>query len=324
MPICYWNLCHCPDAQPCSEHSGLGCSRWGSQTIQSLSQVSDPITHDAELAAVALDNDQAEANRLRQDLERKKADLEREKNDLEQAFNSADSYSERRAVARRIEGMYDRLAKIQPELQQTIADLNTLNARASVRGALIGTYLIVPYSSASGYCACYTEKQNRLAAIASQRAAEVAKLTPLFAQRAAIGQQVLGLFSSLPNPANIFKITGSLTFVAMLIAFIFLGIKAALIALLIGLIVIAIILITMIILLLSIDSQIMAVRQRIVRLDLQYYRLQSISTCVRPAAGSSTTTGSGADENSWWKEIVGPEAPETPAPPPKIETPSHP
>ena len=106
MPNCYWRLCTRPDTQPCPEHTGLACGRWNGQQVTALTQVSDAITRDAELAIQRLDADSSATDAVRQRLEQRKTDLERIKSDLESAINSADTYAKRRQATRMLEPAY--------------------------------------------------------------------------------------------------------------------------------------------------------------------------------------------------------------------------
>jgi hypothetical protein len=327
MPNCHWTLCSCPDQQPCPEHAGWNCGRWTNVLVTSLAQISDAVTRDAEVALVALDQDRSRVESIQRDLERQRDELERERQELEQMFRAADSVGERRVVAGRAQAMYDRLPQLNQQLQQVVTDLATLSSRVTAVGGAISTYLIVPYSSPTGYCTCYDEKRNRLAALAGQRSQQMSALRPLLAQRGTLMNQLTPLFGLVPNTANPIRVMGTLTVIAALAAFVLTGWFGGVIIALIGGVILILMLISILIIITGVDQQIMAVRSRIVSVDLQYYRLQAISTCQQPPAGGpgvAPPTPPGVtppmppavvDENAWWTETTRPEAPATtPAP----------
>ena len=128
---------------------------------------------------------------------------------------------QRRQTARQIEQAYGRIGQIRAEAQQTMSDLDSINARSSSAGAMIAMSLIIPYTSASGYCACYDTKRGRLAAIASEIARQQARLTPLLMRKNAIRQEVFGTFSSLPTRPTVLRMLLSIAFAVAIIAFIF-------------------------------------------------------------------------------------------------------
>lgn len=303
MASCFWSKCTCPDVQPCPEHTGLACGRWGGLQVTAEAQVADAVTRDAELAIIRLDEDQRRLDTVRARMEQRRDELQRERDDLARALESASTFGERRAAARQLEAAYRRAGDVQAELQQVMTDLASISAGAGSAGGLISTYLIVPYTSGTGYCDCYTDKCNRLAALAGQRAVQVAALGPLFAQKATLSNQFFGAFGQVPNPANVLRVTSSLTFLGVIAAFLLFGIKGALIALIVGGIAIIVILLAILLMLIDIDAQIMRIRQQIVRLDLTCYRQQAISTCIRGASATTRAPGGGpGDDNAWWWE----------------------
>jgi hypothetical protein len=302
MPNCYWRLCTCPDTQPCPEHTGLACGKWNGLHVTALTQVSDAITRDAELAIQRLNSDSTEADAIRQRLEQRKRDLERIKADLDTAINTANSFSERRQAARMLQDAYRRIGETQQEIGQVQTDLDSINARASNAGWRVTLALIVPYTSASGYCACYTTKQNWLAAIASQRATLTPQVTALSVQRTAVANRVIVMWGRLPMLSDIMKGLGTLTTIAAIAAYMIFGWKIALIAVVIGLLLIAILVVTTCIQLAQVSAQLLAVRQQIVKADLRYYRQQSISTCRTPpkVIGDGPRSDPDDDENAWF------------------------
>jgi hypothetical protein len=313
MAACYWGPCHCPDAEPCAEHAGYNCGRWNTIAVQNLSQIQDALTRDAELAITALAADQRRVNDIRRRLERRRDELEREKNDVERALGAASSIGERRVAADRLQRLYDRVPTLHKELLQAVTDLSSINASARLAGSQISLSLIVPYSSPSGYCACYDVKRDRLAAIATQRDRQRQALTPLLMQRGHVLNQFNNLFSLVPDPNNLLKVFTTIAIGAAILVFILAGALTAQIAFLLGVIAFYVILFMLLAELASVDRQIMAVRQRMVGLDLAYYRLQSISTCQQPPAAPPPpgttplppgTTPPPAGENAWLPQVI--------------------
>jgi hypothetical protein len=321
MPLCYWTLCHCPDQRPCVEHTGFHCGLWNGTAVRTPADVNDALTRDAELALVRLDRDSTQLDTLEARLSAERDELEREQRELEDALQRG-ALGERRATINRLEVAYARLPGIRQDMRGVLADLDSLNARITSAGGLISTFLVVPYTSPTGYCACYDEKRRRLHPLVGQRAASAAMLAQPFAQRAAITGQVRSWFTQLPSQSNVMSTLGSVTFFAALFMFLLFGKVAAFFAVMVGLLLIAITLIDMIIALLRLDRQIMSIRRRIVKLDLLYYRVQSISTCQPPAlpgTGTGVTPPPPIDDNAWWVELnESGNAPGTsPSPPPE-------
>jgi hypothetical protein len=337
MPTCYWTKCSCPDQQPCNEHAGWNCGRWGNVLVTDLATINDAVTHDAEVALVALDQDRARVDAIEQDLLQKRDELERERREIDQMFRAAGSRGERRLVADRVQAAYDRLPQLNQQLQQVLTDLNTLASRVTAVGGVISTYLIVPYSSPTGYCTCYDEKRNRLAAIDGQRGRLMSELRPLLAQRATYVNQLTPLFGLVANTSNPIRVMSTVAFIAALATWVLVGWFSAAIVALIGAFVLILMLIGILLIIAGVDKQIMRVRSRIVTLDLQYYRLQQITTCQQPppvgpplppgttppgtppgtTPPGTTPPGTAppvTDENAWWIETTGPELPSTPPP----------
>ena len=298
MSVCYWGKCTCPDHEPCAQHAGFQCGYWNGTLIQDPTQVNDALTRDAEMGLFALDADRDLVRDMRVQIEQKRADLKNERDDIDRVLSGPSSFGQRRQTARKIEQAYSRLGQIRSESRQVVADLDSINARASSAGALISTYLIIPYTSSAGYCSCYDTKRDRLATIATQIAQQNARLTPLFIRRNAIHQEFIRTFSLLPNRTTVFRMLGSIVFLAAIIVFIFLNAAAAVITAIVGLLLIAVVLLDTIINLMDIEDQIMAIRQNIVRLNLAYYRMQSIATCLEAPLPEEE------DENIWWKQAV--------------------
>lgn len=312
MALCYWTKCSCPNQQPCAEHAGWNCGRWGNVVVTDVSVIDDTVTRDAERALVALDQNRQRVETFQRDLEQKRAELELERREVERMLGAARSMGERRVAARRLEAAYDRLPQLNQQLQQVLSDLAVLTSRASAIGGAISTYLIVPYSNPTGYCTCYDDKRGRLAALAGPRSQHQATLSSLLAQRGSLMAQVTPTFSSVPSHADPIKVILSISVAAALILFIISGAGAAIIGFLLGIILLNILLFSTALSVMDIDRQVMVVRSRIVALDLQYYRLQQITTCQQPPAAPPLppgTTPAVSDENAWWVELTRPQHP---------------
>ena len=220
----------------------------------------DGITRDAEIGIIALDSDRDEVDILKDEFEQLKIDLENEKNEIEQGLNNSTGIGNRRQTARRIEQAYVRLGEINNRSQQVMADFDSINARATNAGALISTYLIVPYTNPVGFCDCYEEKKDRLAPIDTQANIQRRRLGPLFAQLNSVKSQVFNTISLIPGQTTTIRIVGSLTFLAAILAFILFGWNAAILVAIIGLLVLAMVLIDYILTAMDVQKQILAIR----------------------------------------------------------------
>ena len=308
MPICYWELCHCPDATPCNEHQGWNCGLWNGQVVQTPQVIRDAITRDAELALIRLDEDDRTRETLKAALEARAEELDDEAEELTRMRSAAKSIGDRGVVVSRMQQAQRRLEQVDVELRRVIADLDAMNARASKAGDLISTYLIVPYASQTGYCACYDTKRARLDAIASQRDVFGAQLSVLLAQRGTVVNQVVGLLAGMPSSGNLIQVTGSLALAFAIVAYVLFNLVTAYFVFMAGLIAIVAILASILVGLILIDDAIARVRRRIVKLDLAYYRLQAISTCQKPALPAGTKpVGFLGSENAWLEELGVPE-----------------
>src|SRR5256885_256098 len=109
MPACYWQLCHCPDVDPCSEHDGVECSMAGGTTVTAESQINDAITSALEAALLMMDRDQIEIDAAKTTLEVQKTLLETEKIEIDRDIKAAKNRTERRAVLERAEKTNERI-----------------------------------------------------------------------------------------------------------------------------------------------------------------------------------------------------------------------
>ena len=123
--------------------------------------------------------------------------------------------------------------------------------------------------------------------------------TPLFAQRNAVVGQVTNSLSAIPNRTTTPRIIGSITFAFAVIAFIFIGLSAAVLVAIVGLLILAMVLMDYVITLVTVDKQILALSQQMVRLDLGYYRFQSISTCM-----NAKTLKESEEKVSWFQNVL--------------------
>jgi hypothetical protein len=314
MAQCYWRLCECPDNQPCTEHTGFFCSTFDGATVSGPNEVNDNVTRDAEMALVRLRNHSDEIERLRSEIEAKKAGLERMKADIENGIANAQTFAQRRVVADQILAGRQYLLRLEPQINQAIADLASLGGQITSAGSLVGLSTIVPYTSPTGYCACYQEKLRQLAPLPNKsNAIRVNELNPALTQRAAAFAQIAAMGST--GPLSTFG--GTLASVALFVAIgVYLtpgiGTTLAAIVALIGLMAFALTLLGQAISIVDANAQIASARQKMVRLDLVYYRLQSINTCQRAALPKPGTGGGVAlppevvDENAWWQELIKP------------------
>jgi len=274
MPICFWNLCHCPDAQPqpCVEHTGTGCSIVNGTAITNAAQVDDAITREAEVALGNLSGDLQRAEEITRQLEARKTDLERERADFERQANAADSMSERRAVVQQQQAIAQRYARLDGELRAVTAEINALGNSARVSVAPLSAALIIPYSDAAGYCACYSEKVRQLGSIRSQITAELATLA---AATAAFNGTRAGI-----RPIAPFALPG------VLVLLLFIVIGAGLGFLLTALVTACLTALAVLTLAATLAAQKSAILQsqvRLYKLWLSYYRIQQIPTCQQAA-----------------------------------------
>ena len=200
---------------------------------------------------------------------------------IAQGLTPGSSMGERAAATRQFRASYARLAAVEQEISSKMDDLEALDVRSSQAGAVLSLELIVPYTSPYGYCSCYHTKCKQLAAIDSQATRYRSELNPLFQQQGQIRSDIFAWFSTFPNFRNRFKLVGGITLFFALLGFIIWGTNAGLLILFLGLLALLIMVFTALIRLIRVQDQMAAIRQKIVRLDLAYYRLQAISTCQR-------------------------------------------
>lgn len=272
MPICFWNLCHCPDIQPCVEHTGRGCSIVNGTAITNATQVDDAITRGAEVALGNLGSDIQRVGEITRQLEARKADLERERSELERDANAADSMSERRAVVERERAIARRYERLGDELTAVVDELEALGNPAQVAVAPLSAALVIPYSDATGYCACYQEKLRQLSALAAQITAELATLATATAAYNAARTIILPKL----------RVTFTIAFGVLILVFVILGVAAGLvIGAFLALMFTAITVVALAIQLGTRRAAVLQSRVRLYKLWLSYYRIQQIPTCIQ-------------------------------------------
>ena len=289
MPICYWNLCHCPDGTPCAEHQGSNCSLFNNTVVTDESQIKDSTTRDLEAAVLNFSKDRARIDTIKDELQTQKDFLEHEKNEIERDTKTATNMSQRRALAQRASRTEDKIKQMADELARVNDELDAMLVRWQAAIATGSGKLITPYVDAGGYCACYDRKKHRLAVIATQISNEQAVYANLLAQLSPIRSAVLTAF----NDVRIWR--GSILTAIIVGVWIYLGIsEAAALAILIGLIIVALALAALIAYVASLVSLMNASQARLAALILMYYRLQWISTCEK-------MSGAGHSDAGWFK-----------------------
>ncbi len=289
MPACYWQLCHCPDVDPCSEHDGVECSMAGGTTVTAESQINDAITSALEAALLMMDRDQIEIDAAKTTLEVQKTLLETEKIEIDRDIKAAKNRTERRAVLERAEKTNERIKKLADEIQSVTDKLDAMATRWQTAIATGTNRLVLPYADTTGYCECYNRKKQRLAVIAAQIATEQAKFAAAMMQYNATRASIMSYLTDVRNWRG-----GILTLI-IVAAWIYLGMsQAAINTIGIGLIILALALYAVLIYAINLVSQMDAAEKRLTALVLMYYRLQQISTCKKQGSDAQ-------DDCDWYK-----------------------
>jgi len=276
MSICYWQLCHCPDATPCEEHQGFDCSLVDGVPITNESQIKDAITRSLEGALLVFAGDENQITAIKTRLEKHIAELQEEKSDIERDASAAADRHERSTAADRATRANERAKQIADEVDGVMDELAAMNTRWQTAVATGTARLIIPYADVVGYCPCYDRKKQRLAVIAGQIAGEQAVYAALLAQSNAIRTTVL------TSGTNIKNWTGGLVGFAILLAWLWFAFnKTAATVILVSLIVIALALLALLVRIVALQAEMNASQRRLTALVLIYYRLQQISTCRR-------------------------------------------
>jgi uncharacterized FlaG/YvyC family protein len=291
MQICYWQLCHCPDATPCGEHNGFHCSEVNGAIVTDETKIKDSVTNALEAALLMFDKDQVKIDATKTTLETQRSMLEREKDEIERDAKAAKNRAERQAVAERAERTNERIKKLADEISKITDELEAMNTRWQIAIATGSNRLILPYTDTSGYCACYNRKTQRLAVIATSIANEQANYGAALAQYNSINAAALAYLTDVRN----WK--GGFVTAAIFAAWFYLGIgETAALAILVGLIVIALALLALNIYMFNLLSRMEAAEKRLAALILMYYRLQQISTCKKEGADAD-------DDSSWFDSL---------------------
>jgi hypothetical protein len=197
MGICYWQLCHCPDASPCAEHQGLNCGLFNGGAVSDEAQVKDAITAAVEAALVMMTDDETKIAAEKIRLQARKSDLEREKADIERDAKGAQNKTQRQAISDRADKANESIKKLANEITAITDELDAMVARWQSATSTASNRLIIPYADVAGYCACYDRKKQRLAVIAGQITTEQAVYANLLTQYAAIKANVLGAITDV-------------------------------------------------------------------------------------------------------------------------------
>jgi hypothetical protein len=292
MAVCYWQLCDCPTNQPCTEHKGLGCSILNGVTITSDVQVKDANTAGGDAAIAQLSGDKQTLAQLKTQLEARKAEIERDKADLDATFRNATNRAQRRAAVDKSEAIAKKYEHLNDELRNVMDQITATGVAPQVAVSRLTSRLIIPYAATGGYCSCYQRKQQVLAAIASQLAAEQARHGALLVQYNTYKAQVY--------PDLKFTFTIASGFVIFM--FVYFGVGVGLASVLVTELVVVLILIAMIIDVLNMQADLLASEAKIAALALGYYRIQQIPSCT-PAPAAAGGAGPAGGGDSWWDKI---------------------
>jgi hypothetical protein len=294
MAVCYWHQCDCPTNQPCTEHKGLGCSNLNGVTITSDIQVQDANTAGGEAAIAQLSDDKQKLTQLKTQMEARKAEIERDKADLDAAFRNASDRAERRAAIDQSEALAKKYEHLNNELLKVMDQITAMGAGAKLAVSRMSSRLIIPYAATGGYCTCYQRKQQVLAAIASQLAAEQAHHGVLLTQHNTYTAQIF--------PDLKFTFTTASGFIIFM--FVFFGIEVVPVSILVTQLVIVLILIAMIIDVMNMQADLLDSETKIARLTLGYYRIQQIPVCtLAPVPVDGAAPAAGSEEESWWDMV---------------------
>lgn len=293
MEPCYWGLCDCPTIQPCTSHQGIHCGEWNSQQITDLTQVQDNSTLSTEADIAHFTRDEQELEQIITSLQARKNSLEREKQEIEDQFRQAGSFSERRAVYRKIQNTNRSVEDIDADIDGLLDRLDAFENRWQRVTRVNGLMLIRPFSDASGYCGCYAEKRNRLAILD-------AKINDYVAEYQRNVQARNAMRSSI-TLRNVVTLVALPPYLAISLWIIFGVINVGLLAALLVVVVYALALITAILLLVRIQRRMVLLTRRILQFQLSYYQMQNIATCQQLSVDSASTF-----DHSWYYELITP------------------
>jgi len=289
MPLCYWKLCTCPDTQPCSEHHGNHCGLFNGLQITTNNQVVDGNTRNADAALLRMTADEATIDMEIAKAEQRKQQLEKMKHELEASFDGAKSVGQRRAAIQKGRQAHKTANEVNQEAiaaaQQAYA---LITGWQSAFGAM-SINLIRPYSDPAGYCNCYSTKVSQLAAIDTQIAAVQTQWNIDSAEMARYRRHLWSIAKAVPT-----IVTG-----LGIWAYILFGWGAALMkAMFVILLVVAIMVWAFVLRLLYLKKRMAALAKQLLGLQLIYYRVQSIGTCIKFPGEEQYFI------NIWWQDEV--------------------
>jgi hypothetical protein len=240
--------------------------------ITSETQINDATTAALEAFVALCDGDTQKLASIRAMIEAQKAELEREQAQIKQQFASARNRSERRAAVDHAEQLAQKADAIRSDLLKVDEELEVLTKARENAISRASSRLILPYGDATGYCACYSRKLQRLAVIASQIAAQQA----IYAANAA------ALAAARATIHRYYRYAGGAVITVLIFLFVIFGtggagVNAAIVA---G-VVLVIALLALFLYLLSLRLAMSAALRQQALLMLMYYRLQQIPTCVK-------------------------------------------
>jgi len=274
VPACFWDLCTCPDSQPCGEHDGFRCSILDGRTITSERDIVDDLTRRLEAAAATATGDVARLDEERARLEARAAEVERERADFERALSSASSIADRREVIRKAERLQQKYERTFDELMALGRDLDALVEPSQVAIARGFAAIRDPFSDPTGYCPCYDRKLDALTLLSALIKGEQTTIGNLQALRAAFRANVAAAVKPVLSLGFVF---GQIT----ALAYVFLGLGAATFLIFVAGLVLILVLLSLLIALFKIDSELDAAIARLLRFLLAYYRVQQIPTCAQ-------------------------------------------
>jgi len=294
MAVCYWQLCDCPSNQPCTEHHGLGCSSLNGVTITSDAQVQDANTVAGDAAIAQLSGDKQTLAQLKTQLEARKVEIERDKADLQAAFRNATNRAQRRAAVDMSEVMAKKYEHLNDELLKVMDQIAALGVGSQVAVNRLTSRLIIPYAATGGYCSCYQRKQQVLAALASQLAAEQTRHGAFLTHYSSYKAQ------QFPDLKFTFTIASGF----VIFMFVFFGFGVGQASIVVTGLAIGLILIAMLIDLVNMKADLLDSEEKILRLALGYYRIQQIPFCApAPVGAGGAVPGEGGEEESWWDKL---------------------
>jgi hypothetical protein len=270
---------------PCVEHQGIWCSRFFGRPVLRLADVQDPTVARALAALRDLQTEAQQTDAKRVQVEARKRSWESRKDAFDQRYqnvgdaDAADLEADHRSIAT------DAASEV------TGAELEVRDALQAVDdpeggAGFLAPLLHIPYHDPTGRCPCYRRKLRRLAVVQVRindaRLDVLQRANHLRAQIRQTRLLVATVSLALAGLAGLLALLGPV------------GFKAALVIVL--LIVIA--LLAQLIMLLLARAALTRARVRLLRARLLYYRLQHVSTCMRPFPGWDQADPPGTEDGS--------------------------